>query len=147
VTNFWAATSALTSVGALIVVVAATAYAYRQIGEAARARTAATLLQFQQWNASDEVRSVRRRLPAGDFDAAGTLSPADADLLEDVVDRMEFLGMLVERDLLDIAVVRTFYRYSPRLVWQHAQPFILLKRQSAPGYGEYLERLAAATPG
>ena len=144
--DFWTAVSAIRSVAALVVVVTATAYAYRQVREASRARTAATLLQYQQWQASEEAKAVRRRLFAGEFHDVNKLSPTDAYLLEDIVDQMEFLGMLVEHKLLDFSVAYTFYRYSPRLVWDHAEPFIRLWRQKAPGYGDYLERLARRYP-
>ncbi len=140
--DLWAAVSAISGVVALLVVGAATVYAYRQFREAARARTASVLLQFQLWHTSEPVKSCRRRLLAGEFADVTRLSGVERAQLEDVIDQMEFLSMLVEHRLIDAPVAKTFYRYSPQRVWEHAEPFILEMRQLAPGYGQHLERFA-----
>jgi hypothetical protein len=59
-----------------------------------------------------------------------------------VVDQLEFLGMLVDRQLLDYEAVAVFYRFSPPRVWRSAAPFVINMRSEAPGYGRYLEKLA-----
>lgn len=71
-----------------------------------------------------------------------TVTSEDVAVLEELVDEMEFLGMLVDLDLLDYDVVAIFYRYSPTRVWHAARPFIVDMRKNAPGYGAYLEKLA-----
>ena len=138
--SIWAAVSAITGIAALAVVVVATTYAFRQLREVARARTASVLLEFQKWHTQEAARSFRRRLLAGDLGDVTKLNPVEAGHLEDEVDRLEFLGMLVEKRLIEASVAEVFYRYSPRLVWEKAKPFILQQRKVAPGYGEYLQR-------
>lgn len=83
----------------------------------------------------------------GDILDVTQLSPEDLATLEEVVDQLEFLGILVHHRLIDADVVTTFFRYSPRRVWHIAGPFIQATRRHAPGYGTYLEKLAGAPSG
>jgi len=135
----WVAVTALSSGVAALVVVVGTFIALRSLREAERARSAATLLQFQAWQSSEAAKSFRRRLYAGEV--FWQHSDADRAALEDAVDQHEFLGMLVARRLVDAEVAATFYRYSPRRVWEHALDFIESTRVGAPGYGLYLQAL------
>jgi hypothetical protein len=52
-------------------------------------------------------KTARRRLLAGGFDPH-TVTSDDAAVLEELVDQMEFLGMLVDLDLIDYDVVAVF---------------------------------------
>ena len=136
----WAIGAAASIVSASVVV-AATLFAFVQVREARRARLAQVVLDYQQWHASEPFKTTRRRLFTGDFHDLTQLRAEDAAALEDVIDQLEFLGMLVDLGLLAFEMVAVLYRYSPTKVLEMAGPFIAAKRGSAPGYGVYLERL------
>jgi hypothetical protein len=104
--------------------------------------SAQTILQFQAWYLSEPYKSTRIRPLRGEFEDIASLTPEQATSVEDVVDQLEFLGMLVDRQLLDYEVVAVFYRFSPPRVWRSAAPFVINMRSEVPGYGRYLEKLA-----
>jgi hypothetical protein len=145
--QFWSALSAIsTAVGALIVVMGGI-YAKSQVGEARLARNITLLIEFQRQYHSQEFREFRHRLLNGEFGEPAsfspkTLQPPDYHKFWMLFDQLEFLGMLVDRKLIDFELVLSAFRRSPPRVWNAVKPYVLQQRQMGhPLLGFHFEQL------
>jgi hypothetical protein len=137
----WSAIAAISAACGTLIVLAAAAYAYLQVREARLARTMSILWAFHDRYHADPLRTFRRRLIAGELGDLNQLDGADVSALANLIDLLEFLGILVERKLLDFNLVLTVFSYSPPRVWKAVEPYILPRRKRPPYYGAYFEKL------
>ena len=143
----WSALGAIsTAVGALIVMIGGI-YARSQVNEARLARNITLLIDFQRQYHSLEFRDFRSRLLIGEFGEPESLDPETFDPVDQhkfwmLVDQIEFLGILVERRLIDFDLVLSSFHRSPPRVWNAIKPYILRRRaRQRPLLGIHFERL------
>lgn len=146
--QFWSALSAIsTAVGALIIVTGGI-YARSQVSEARLARNITLLIEFQRQYHSLEFREFRERLLSGEFGEPEsfdpkTLQPPDDHRFWMLFDQLEFLGILVDRKLIEFDLVLASFHSSPPQVWNVVKPYVLRRRKTRPSIsGVYFERLA-----
>lgn len=145
----WSAISAIgTAVGALVVILAGL-YARSQVNEAKLTRKITLLIEFQRQYHSVEFREFRRRLLAGEFGDPESFDPQNLSAREKhefymLFDQLDFLGLLVERQLIDFNFVFSAFHRTPPRVWEAVKPFTLRRREvtSNPLLGVHIERLA-----
>jgi hypothetical protein len=146
--EFWSALSAIsTAVGALIVVIGGI-YARSQVNEARLARNIALLTNFQRQYQTDELREFRDRLLKGKLGVPESFDPkalqqSDYYKFWMIFDQLEFLGILVDRKLIDFDLVMSTFHRSPPLVWDAVRPYVLKRRKVGRTLlGIHFERLA-----
>jgi hypothetical protein len=147
--NLWSAIAALGTAFTALIVVLALLYARSQVREARLERNASLLRAFQDTYHAASMRQFRLRLLGGEFGTAETFDQArmtDADRLQywGLVDELEFLGVLVDRGLLDFELVVAAFRYTPPQIWQHIRSYTMRQREVhiPPLDRIYLELLA-----
>ena len=146
--SVWSAIEAVSTACAALIVLAGLLYAKSQVGEARRSRNAELLLEIHNWWHASDMRVIRDRLLAGEFGPpskfdSNQLSEADSYAVWTLLDRLEMLGVLVEKRLVDVDLVVAAFRNSPPQVWYYVRPHLLgLRKLRPPGNGLYLEKLA-----
>jgi hypothetical protein len=145
--QFWSALSAISTAVGAVIVLAAGLYARSQVSEARLSRNVTLLLEFQRQYHSWESRELRFRLFSGEFGDAETfdpktLPPPDNHRLLMLFDQLDFLGLLVDRKLIDFDLVLSSFHLTPPRIWDIARPYILRRRsKGSPLLGIYFERL------
>lgn len=81
------------------------------------------LFSFYEKYQSERYRGIRSRLYKGQYDL-DTLNSEQEDELRDLLNMLEFLGALVETNLLGFKTVSTIFYHSPVDIWPHVQPFV-----------------------
>src|SRR5512143_2752056 len=114
-------TDLVTAISALVttvIVVAGAIYAHLQLREAARARKLAFLWEFFQQYRDDDRTRFREQVLRGHLDPI-TFSGYDREstLLWQDIEDLEFLGILLERGLVDLDWIRVLFYYSPPRLW------------------------------
>jgi hypothetical protein len=138
-TEIWSAIAAISAACGTLIVLAAAVYAYLQVREARLARTMSILWAFHDRYHSDPLRTFRRRLIGGELGGLDQLDAADIGMLANLIDQLEFLGILVNRKLLDFDLVVTVFPYSPPRVRKAVESYILPRRRQPPHYGAHFE--------
>ena len=145
----WTAIGAISSTLATITVIVALFFARRQIHEAKLARDATVLQAFQDRYHSKERREFRRRIRNGDFGPPElfdrkNLTEEDNIQFGILIDELEFLAVLVDRELLDFDLVVAAFRSTPPEIWRYVEPSVRAHRQttSPPVLCVHLEQLA-----
>jgi hypothetical protein len=137
----WEMTSALSSVVATTILMITVPYASRQLREARLARTLPLLAEFQEKYNAPALRALRQRIFSGDVTGHVGLTEPDRADLDQIVEILEFIGFLVDKDLVDFDLVHSIF-LSPDLVWSGLEPGVLEYRQKSPRYAYHFERLA-----
>ncbi len=144
----WSALSAIsTAIGALIVL-AGGVYARSQVKEARFSRNVTLLIEFQRQYHSLEFREFRARLFRGEFGSPesfdlDSLSHSDQHRFAMLFDHLEFLGIMVERRLIEFDLVMSAFHASPLRVWNMVEPHVLKKRSKGRTlFGVHFEKLA-----
>jgi hypothetical protein len=147
--QWWDALGAISGCVATLTVIVALFFARRQISEAKLARDAQVLQVFQDRYHSKERRSFRQRIRNGEFGPAELfdrkkLSEEDDTQFGILIDELEFLAILVDRELLDFDLVVAAFRNTPVKIWRYVEPSIRAHRRNAPDpvLGIHLEKLA-----
>ncbi|MER5466832.1 hypothetical protein ABT010_40740 [Streptomyces sp. NPDC002668] len=122
-----------------IVAIAAT-YAARQVKEARHSRAIATLLSIHGEYQSPELSRVRRRLQCDQLGDLRALIPEDRERLGNLLQKLELLAFLVNRDLVDTDDVVALFPGIP-LTFSKARPYVEMRRQVHPDYARQTERL------
>jgi hypothetical protein len=146
----WTALASISGALSAATVLFALVYARGQVREASLARQAAIIQSFQQSYHERERRIFRLRLlKDGDFglpeDFDGdSLAREDALQFFTLIDQLEFLGVMVDRGLLDFELVVAAFRSTPPRVWLFIRPWVLRKRAADPPpvHSLFLEKLA-----
>lgn len=144
----WSALSAIsTTIGALIVL-AGGIYAKSQVNEARLNRNVTLLVEFQRQYHSLEFREFRSRLFDGEFGKResfdpNSMSPSDRYQFSMLFDYLEFLGVLVERKLIEFDLVMSTFHVTPPRVWNITEPYVLKRRgEGRVLFGVHFEKLA-----
>jgi hypothetical protein len=132
----WSAVSAVSAAVATVLVVVAAFYARRQLAEARLARHLTLLLHFQDSYQTLASRQFRRRLLSGEFGSpenfdADKLGMADFHQFWQLADQLEFLGLLVHRNLIDFDIVLATFHRSPPMIWTAIAPYVKRRRKVA----------------
>jgi hypothetical protein len=145
----WAAVGAISGSLATVTVIVALFFARRQILEAKLARDAAVLQTFQDRYHSKERREFRRRIRNGEFGPPDLFDrgnlPAEDDMQFGILmDELEFLAVLVDRDLLAFDLVVAAFRNTPPRMWRYLEPSVRERRRNSldPAQCVHLEKLA-----
>lgn len=145
----WTAVGAVSGCLATVTVIVALFFARGQVREARLARDAMVLQTFRDRYHSEERRAFRRRIrdgefgPAEDFDRRN-LDPDDDMRFGIIIDELEFLAVMVERNLLDFDLVVAAFRNTPPAMWRYLEPSVRRARLGGldPVSCVHLERLA-----
>ena len=146
--DFWTGVSAVSSVVGTIVVLSAAVYAHYQLKEARDSRNVSLLASFHDKYHTEQMRRVRRRLLNGDFGPPEKFDPEqvpeqDAILIYQMIDLLQFIGVLVERRLVDFELVFGMFYWSPPRVWAYLEPYVMRSRAAGnPLACLHLEKLA-----
>ena len=147
--ELWTAVGAVSGCLATATVIVALFFARGQVREAKLARDAVVLQTFRDRYHSQERREFRRRIRAGEFGPAEdfdrrNLAPEDDMQIGIIVDELEFLAVMVERNLLDFDLVVAAFRNTPPAMWRYLEPSVRRQRLSGrdPVACVHLERLA-----
>lgn len=126
--NLWLTT--LASVAALLGVVlsAAAVLFYRnQWREARRAAAISALLPFYQYYHSDRLRRARHRLY--EQPVSYSMTREEEEELRLLLNHLEFLGALVENNLVDFPVVYSIFQHSVQDVWRNSREYVFARRR------------------
>ena len=141
--------SALSGALAAATVIVALLYARGQVREASFTRQASMIHSFHEMYHNPEMRLFRRRLLAGEF---GLPEEFDPDRLEVddltrfnmLLDQLEFMGVMIEQELLRSDLFISAFHRTPPFVWEYVKPWTYQRRAESPPPIKYthLERLA-----
>ena len=147
--DVWTALGAISGSVATLTVIVALFFAWRQVAEAKLARDATVLQTFQDRYHSKERRDFRRRIRNGEFGPPDLFDRRNLDQEDDLqfgilIDELEFMAVLVDRNLLDFDLVVAAFRSTPVEIWRYLEPSIRVKRRNTPPatYCIHLEKLA-----
>jgi len=117
-----------------------------QITLARRGATLAAIQPFYVHYHSGELRRIRGELYSGRLDL-GALQDVDKKALEELINSLEFLGALVNNQLVSFKVVRSIFHSSIPDLWPYVRPYVLARRAQGvnprPLYARNYELLAA----
>jgi hypothetical protein len=123
------------------IVAIAAAYAARQVKEARHNRAITTLLSIHGEYQSPELSRVRRRLQGDELGDLSALVPEDREQLDNLLQKLELLAFLVNRNLVEIDDVVALFPSIP-MTFSKARPYVEIRRQVRPEYARQAERLA-----
>lgn len=138
--SVWDAIGVVTSLLSSITVMAALVFAARQVREAKDTRAMTTLLTVHEQCQSPTLNKIRRRLKDGQLGDLGQLTAEDRNDLGDLLQRLELVGFLVDRGLVDLEDARSLFPNLPR-TYAKARPYIEQRREQDTVYAAKLERL------
>lgn len=131
--DIWTVMSAVSSLVGTLVVLVAVVFAWRQVREAKLAREVALLQSTYDRLNDPPMYAMRQRIRSGEFDDVSELSEDDRGLFNKLVGQLEFVGIAVNKGLLDFDLVRAVFPSSPLLIWPLAQRLIYKNKMYPDG--------------
>lgn len=123
-----------------VVVIAAAAFAVRQVREASRSRGAAATMQL--WSSlHTEAASERRRILYEDISPKyPEISDEQRQMLHRIVNDFHFIGYLVRSGLVEFELLAGLYYGTVIRCWDAAKPYIMDQREKRGTlFAEYFE--------
>lgn len=116
--------SAISSFVGSLVVLVALVFAWRQVREAKLAREVALLQNLYDRLNEPLMYAMRQRIRHGEFDDVSELNEDDLNVFNKLVGQLEFLGIAVDKGLLNFEVVRAVFPIAPLRIWPLAERLI-----------------------
>lgn len=139
----WTVISAVSSLVGTIVVLVAVVFAWRQVREAKLAREVSLLQSMYDRLNEPYMYAMRQRIRRGEFDDVTEMNEDDLDVFNKLVGQLEFLGIAVDKGLLNFEAVRAVFPIAPLRIWPLAERFIFKDETYPDGTpaGEYFALL------
>jgi uncharacterized protein DUF4760 len=125
----WVAITGVATLIQAIVVVIAVIYGIRQVKEAQRARAIAAFLPLFQALNSPESSALRRKLYTEIPNDRSQLTEEQENIVNGIVNQLDFLGFLTENGLLEFDLVAALYYGTIIRCWDHAYPYVEKQRE------------------